>query len=348
MLPRSFFPIVLSAALLSPAVGAEPAETGSQRLAAESAFSEGVRLLKQDRCAEAVEKFRDSQRLEPASGTLLNLGYCQARLGRVATAWLSYRNAIPLAQEANKAQHERIAREQAERLEAQLPRLAIALTGGVKRNLRIELDGLALGPEEEDLSLPVDPGPHVIVATLENGAPWARSFTIALAEKLALEIPLPDATAAPPIAAADSASASATSPRGEPRVAPAVVVPSESARREDSPPTRPAWALGLTLTGATAAIAGTALFASARVAYDDARRHCTSSNECEATFFEREEAASRRATISGAVFGVGLLLGGVGAYFYARPLQPKATGGGQPVLLLAGSREWLLGYRETW
>ncbi|HVY32330.1 MAG TPA: hypothetical protein VHB79_37595 [Polyangiaceae bacterium] len=346
---RPFFSVALSAWMLSAVVAAEPSETaGSQRLAAESAFAEGVKLLKLDRCAEAIDKFRYSQRLEPASGTLLNLGYCQARLGLIASAWLSYRSATPLAEEAHKGQHEQIAREQAERLEPQLPRLTLAPAGGVKRDLRIELDGQALGPQADGVSLPVDPGPHVVVATLENGVRWERSLTIALAEKLAIEIPLPDAEPSTRASPAMAPESSGMSPPKEHRPQPARVEPPVAPHRSDWRPTRPVWALGLTLTGAAAAVTGTALFVSARVAYDDARRHCTSSNECERTFFEREESAARRAKISGLVFGGGLLLGGVGAYFYTRPLQPRTMGRREPILLMGGSRDWLLGYRETW
>src|SRR5262245_11942087 len=60
---------------------------------AEELFREAHGLLKRAQYREACGKFAASQNLEPASGTLLALAYCQERAGRLASAWHDYRDA---------------------------------------------------------------------------------------------------------------------------------------------------------------------------------------------------------------------------------------------------------------
>jgi hypothetical protein len=52
-------------------------QTGaSDKAAAEALFDQGVRLMKQNSFAEACPKLEESDRIDPAVGTLLYLGEC--------------------------------------------------------------------------------------------------------------------------------------------------------------------------------------------------------------------------------------------------------------------------------
>jgi tetratricopeptide (TPR) repeat protein len=42
----------------------------------------------------ACEKFRESNRLDPAVGTLFNLANCEAQRGQLVTAWTLYRQVL--------------------------------------------------------------------------------------------------------------------------------------------------------------------------------------------------------------------------------------------------------------
>jgi tetratricopeptide (TPR) repeat protein len=58
--------------------------------AAQALFKQGRDAAKRGDHATACEKFAESYRLDPAPGTLLNLGDCKERLGMLASAWQYY------------------------------------------------------------------------------------------------------------------------------------------------------------------------------------------------------------------------------------------------------------------
>src|SRR5690349_11176240 len=88
--------VLLVAGALAPArAAAEP--TAASKAAAEALYEEGKRLINDHRYQEALDKLLASQRLDPALGTLLNIGYCYERLDRTASAWASYNEVVGLA-----------------------------------------------------------------------------------------------------------------------------------------------------------------------------------------------------------------------------------------------------------
>src|SRR5262245_18728599 len=56
--------------------------------AAQALFDQGRKLMESERWAEACPKLEESQRLDPAGGTLLHLALCREHEGRIATAWV--------------------------------------------------------------------------------------------------------------------------------------------------------------------------------------------------------------------------------------------------------------------
>lgn len=309
---------------------AEPASVEpSAQLAAEAAFADGVRLMKQERCSEAIEKFRASELLEPASGTLLNLAHCEVKLGRLASAWLSYRRAIPLAKATNKPLHEQIAREQAEKLDAELPRLSIVVPAGPERTLSIELDGGVVAHETWSVPVPVDPGPHRIATVLEDGRVWETTVSVAPSQHAVVELPPKLAVAPAPVPA----------PEPEP-AKPSPTAPIIGMAEQPTHVERPTWALALTITGAATVVAGGALFVSARVAYDDARRNCTQQNQCDDANYDAERTATHRAQLSGVIVASGALLatGGLIAYF---TLGKSVNSTRLALTGVAGPKDWL-------
>src|SRR5512136_2811036 len=62
--------------------------------AAEVLFREGRKLVAANDFAAACPKFAESQRLDPAVGTLLNWAACEEHVGKLASAWQRWKEAL--------------------------------------------------------------------------------------------------------------------------------------------------------------------------------------------------------------------------------------------------------------
>lgn len=159
---------------------------------AEALFDDGKRLFDAGDYDKACAKFKESQRLDPATGTLLNLAICYERAGRLATAWSTFREAASSARAANQTDREEHARDMANKLEGKLARLTIVVSGSnnLPRGFFVNHDGEAQPPAAWGVSLPVDAG----VRHLEAGAPgfitWKSEVAIKDAQKLTVTVPI--------------------------------------------------------------------------------------------------------------------------------------------------------------
>lgn len=302
-------------------------------LAAESSFVEGTRLMKADRCEEAVVKFRESQRLEPASGTALNIGYCEAKLGRIASAWLAYRQAHRLAQSQGKTQHEALAREQADKLEPEVPHLVVAFDRTVPADISVRLDGAVLERDMWSIPIPVDPGEHRLERSGGAMEPWAKTVTLARGQRLTIELP-PLAGGAAPLAPVVSNEPTKPAPppaRDEPKS-------SKSSQRT--------WGFIIGGAGVAAIATGAALFVSARVRYDGAEEDCP--DGCNDEGFETRESARTQAFVGYGVAGAGAVLTGVGLALVL--LADDGSKSAERSAFVVGSREtpWAFAFRTRY
>src|SRR5215211_6965210 len=80
---------------------------------ADETFHAGRELMKDGKLAEACPKFEESQRADPASGTLLALAYCQELSGLLASAHANYLAATNLAAKEGQPERQRTSGERA-------------------------------------------------------------------------------------------------------------------------------------------------------------------------------------------------------------------------------------------
>jgi serine/threonine-protein kinase len=149
------------------------AQAGADKAAAEALFDEGKRLREAKRYSEACPKLADSQRLDPAVGTLLNLALCYKEAGQTASAWSTYREAAAQAAAAHQADREQLARDEAAALETKLTRLVIEVAPDVAKIPGVEIKRVAaLVPQGLwGVAAPVDPGVRAIDVTAPGKKP---------------------------------------------------------------------------------------------------------------------------------------------------------------------------------
>ena len=119
--------VALAAALVASLLGAPSAHAQSNSALAEQLFLDGQKLMQAAKYPEACAKFADSQRLDPAMGTLMHLADCNEKAGKLATAWSEFMDVAALAQKANQADREKFAREHAAILAGKLQKFVIDL-----------------------------------------------------------------------------------------------------------------------------------------------------------------------------------------------------------------------------
>lgn len=209
MRPRRFFVLVLLCLLAGPSARAQ---NPASKAAATKLFDEGLALLREEKWSEACPKFKESQRLDPALGTLLYLSECYARRGQTASAWAGFREAADMAQRLSD-KRQKAAQARAEELEARLSKLVMLVPLEVRiPGLVIERDGQPVEPVNWELPVPVDPGEHQIKASAPGHKEQIERIQISPGETLvSVRIPrLPRLASATPAVS----SAPPESPRG--------------------------------------------------------------------------------------------------------------------------------------
>jgi hypothetical protein len=182
--------IVCAAVLSSVTAAAQP----SDPVSAEQLFEAGRAAMDRKDFAVACERFAESERLDPAAGTLINLAECFDRQGLVASSWQRWKEALDALRpgdERRAAVEKRVAAE----LE-RVPKLELLLDKGAPRGAIVARDGLTLGPASLGIGLPVDPGAHRIVVTNPGYAPREYTLTLAEAESQTLTVTVGPAQAA--------------------------------------------------------------------------------------------------------------------------------------------------------
>ncbi len=153
---------------------------------------------------KACAQFAESQRLDPAPGTLVNLADCEEHRGLVASAWTHFTEVESQFKPGDARSG--YAREHAAQLEKRIPRLVIRLQAGAPASARVFRDDEELRAASLGVPLPVDPGKHVVVVKV--GSAEAR-FPVTAVESLNTEVlAIAPAEAAAPSAKAEPAQVS--------------------------------------------------------------------------------------------------------------------------------------------
>lgn len=182
---------------------------------AEALFQEGQRLMVAKKYDEACAKFSDSLRIDPSTGTLLNLASCREKQGKLATAWALYSKASNQARLAGHGDRQAYAQQKVAELEPKLSRLTINLDKSEDRTgVHVTLDGEPVSDAAIGFPFPVDAGKHVIVAKQPGRVDWQAEVTVGgNGAKESITVPLlaagPEGAGAAPVAGAAAAAGTA-------------------------------------------------------------------------------------------------------------------------------------------
>lgn len=178
--------IVVAAAL--------PARAQDDTALALTLFDQGKKLADAQNYVEACPRFLDSYKLTPKLGTLLNLADCYEKIGKTASAWARFTEAIAMAESAHEGERATFAKQHADDLVKSLATLTITAPN-TSPNLQITRDGTVLDLASLDVAVPVDPGAHVI----EVSAPKKKTLTLTIIvpKNAAQSLELPELEAVP-------------------------------------------------------------------------------------------------------------------------------------------------------
>jgi tetratricopeptide (TPR) repeat protein len=154
--------------------------------AAEVLFREGRKAQENNDHQEACQKFGESQRLDPAPGTLMNLATCEEKLGKLASAWQHWREALDTLPPGDA--RAAFAKGRVRELESKLPRLTVVLTADEANGARVFRDDVELGRASLGAALPVDPGSHTVTVMASGHRPESVGFSMAEGEERKLEV----------------------------------------------------------------------------------------------------------------------------------------------------------------
>jgi hypothetical protein len=172
-------PVLLGATLAAAlgTAGAARADGPADAAAAQALFDDAKTLMKNGDYAAACPKLDESQRLQPAGGTLMFLGLCLESEGKTASAWAKLNETVSLARRDNRPDREKVAQEHIEALAPRLTRLSIQLSDEAKATpgLELKLDGEVLALALVGTAIPVDPGEHALRATAPGRKAWDGS-----------------------------------------------------------------------------------------------------------------------------------------------------------------------------
>jgi hypothetical protein len=191
--------LLASTVAFQTAAAEDESDVTRERAGAEVLFEAGRLAMDEGDYDTACQKFQASMELDPAPGTLMNLGNCEEKRGNVASAWERYVAAQRDLPDSDRRKE--FAQAKAAELESKVPRLTLVLGEDAPESTEVRREEVVL-TGSLGVPLPMDPGYYSIQVTAPGHA--ERSFDVALdiGEHRELEVypgdPLPEADNSPP------------------------------------------------------------------------------------------------------------------------------------------------------
>jgi len=301
-------------AIVLGAASAHAAPPGD-KAAAETLFQEARQHIARGEVEPGCKKLAASQKLDPAIGTLLNLGDCYDKLGRSASAWAHFREASDMARSAGDAEREGEAGRRASEIEPKLHRLRIVVSAPQPTGLLVTRDGVVVDVAVFGTAVPVDPGDHAIEASAPGMQKWRKTLWVS-APGQTLDVSIPQLMP-------------------QTSVAPGEVGPSNASHASDGSWHAQRWvALAVGGAGVVGLGLGTVYWLRGKSTWKDAQDRCPGNVCADPRDVSLEQDARRQASVATVGVTLGIAALGVGAaLWFTAPFE-----GGQPTSVSAGKR----------
>ena len=147
---------------------------------AQSLFDRGRELMEKGDFASACPLLAESQRIDPAGGTLTNLAVCHEQAGKLATAYSEFNEALSQAIREGRKDRQQIAEERIAAITPRLSKIAIDVAAAEDvQGLEVRLDGTVVGRAAWGTLTAADGGKHEITASAPGRKTWSLSFELA-------------------------------------------------------------------------------------------------------------------------------------------------------------------------
>jgi hypothetical protein len=303
---------------------------------AEVLFREGRDLMTAGKYAEACAAFEQSQKLEPAISTLLNLAGCREKAGQLATAWGLFLEADRQTRSAKDTATKKlngVAKTRAQKLESRVSKLAINVA---QAN---QVDGLEILRDKEHIeagmwnrALPIDGGTYTISAHSPGSSTWSTQITVG-AEADTKTVDIPDLRNLPRDVAPT-----------KPPVAPAhEAAPPADEEEEDEP--QPTQSRSKTVpiivgVGAVALLGGAVGFHLwGNAVYDDAKAEMLDQAKRDSLY----DSANQKRYIATGLGAAGIAAAGVSLFLFLRGGDEKPTAVARKQLVISPTSISLMG-----
>lgn len=286
--------LLLGTLLMAVALTPRVAVAQSRDASADALFHSAREAVARGDFRAACPRFVESQRLEPAPGTLLNVAQCEEKDGKLSAAYAHLGEVLAaLPKDDFRVPY---ARERLAALKRRVPTVTISMPDPVP-GARVLRDGLELREGAFGVPLPFDPGSHVLLVRADGHADGRQDVTVREGENVVITLK-PGPTNSRP----------ATYDTG---------VKASSGRRVLA-----FTSLGIGVAGVVAGTVAGLSFASAAKTYSD---HCDASG-CDGEGLAAASRAKSMNALSPIAFGVGALGLGTGAYLLLVPPSPRRAG----------------------
>ena len=155
-----------------------PSTDAGRSAAAEALFESGHEAMSKGDYDTACARFEESNRLDPAVGSLLNLAACEEKRGRFATSWQLFKRVMSDLPPGDDRYP--IAQRRASALRPRVPHVTLKLASDAPKQTTVKYGAVVLGQASFEVPLPLDPGEHKLVVGAPEREP--RTYTVVVSE----------------------------------------------------------------------------------------------------------------------------------------------------------------------